>query len=153
MINPAHGHHLRRGRQSEVDRGYLLTTVVHGRFPLFNDFWQARLAIQALRDCDDTGCSHTLAFVLMPDHLHWLVQLQSGTLGSLMRRFKSRSAAAINQARDSKGSTIWQPGFHDHAIRDGQDIRQIARYVISNPVRGGLVERVGDYTHWNAVWM
>ena len=153
MVIPAHGYRLRTGRHSEVGRGYLLTTVVDGRDTVFAHFGHARQAIAALRDCDDAGLSATLAFVLMPDHLHWLVQLRSGTLGGLMRRFKSRSAAAINRARATPGSAIWQAGFHDRAIRDGQDIRAMARYVIANPVRAGLVQRVGDYPHWDAVWV
>lgn len=89
----------------------------------------------------------------MPDHLHWLVQLQSGTLGSLIRRFKSRSAAAINLARSTPGHRIWQAGFHDRAIRDGQNIRAMARYVIANPLRAGLVQQASDYPHWDAIWM
>jgi REP element-mobilizing transposase RayT len=149
----AHGNRLRTGRYSEIGRGYLLTTVVKDRHALFADFGHARLAVAALRGCDDAGLSATLAFVLMPDHLHWLVQLRGGTLDGLMRCFKSRSAAAINRARATPGCTVWQAGFHDRAIRDGQDTRAMARYVIANPVRAGLVQGVGDYAHWDAVWV
>ncbi len=153
MTTPAHSHLLRTGRHSEVGRGYLLTTVTQGRLPTFEPLTPARLAIAALHDCDETGLSSTLAFVLMPDHLHWLVQLQRGTLADLMRRFKSRSAAAINHDRGTPGQALWQAGFHDQALRDGQDIRAVARYVIANPLRAGLVQRVGDYPHWDAVWV
>jgi len=153
MNTLAHGHRLRTGRCSETGRGYLLTTVVQGRTPLFADFDHARLAVQAMRDCDGAGLSATLAFVLMPDHLHWLVQLRRGSLSALMGRFKSCSAAAVNRARGTPGVVVWQAGFHDHAIRDGQDIRAMARYAIGNPVRAGLVGSVGEYAHWDAVWV
>ncbi|MGB7814803.1 MAG: hypothetical protein WBL28_00460 [Methylotenera sp.] len=51
------------------------------------------------------------------------------------------------------GKPIWQPGFYDHAIRKDEDIVAIARYIIANPIRAGLVKRVGDHPHWDAVWL
>jgi len=83
----------------------------------------------------------------MPDHFHWLFQLnQEQSLSSLMQTIKSASAHAVGRA-------IWQKGYHDHAIRKDEDIQAIARYIIANPVRAGLVKKVGDYSHWDAVWM
>lgn len=150
---PPHGRDLRRGRFSEPGRAYLLTTVVKDRTPLFADLVLARLVVRELRACDERGLSSTLAFVLMPDHLHWLVQLRSGYLADLMKRFKSISAARINKNRDTPGAQVWQAGFHDHAIRDGADMRALARYVVANPVRAGLVKSVRLYPHWDAVWL
>lgn len=153
MTEPAHSHRLRTGRHSKTGRAYLLTTIVDQRRRIFEELHPARLAIGELRQCDLQGWSSTLAFVLMPDHLHWLVQLQRGTLADLMRRFKSRSATAINRRLGCPGQRLWQPGFHDRAVRDGQDIRALARYVIANPLRADLVQSVGDYPHWDAVWV
>jgi hypothetical protein len=30
---------------------------------------------------------------------------------------------------------------------------KVARYIVYNPVRAGLVSRIGDYPHWDAVWV
>jgi len=51
------------------------------------------------------------------------------------------------------GRRIWQDGFHDHALRQEEDLAEVARYIVANPLRAGLVERVGDYSHWDAVWL
>ena len=32
-------------------------------------------------------------------------------------------------------------------------LRDVARYIVANPLRAGLVERVGDYPYWDAVWL
>ena len=88
----------------------------------------------------------------MPDHIHWLFGLESGTLGGVMKILKAHSAHAINGISGSRGS-IWQPGYHDHALRCEEDIRAFARYIVANPVRAGLCERVGDYPFWNAIWV
>jgi hypothetical protein len=29
----------------------------------------------------------------------------------------------------------------------------IARYIVGNPLQAGLVDRIGDYPHWDAVWL
>ncbi|MGA9470718.1 MAG: transposase, partial [Candidatus Macondimonas sp.] len=51
------------------------------------------------------------------------------------------------------GMRIWQPGFHDRAMRREEDLRSAARYLVGNPLRAGLVEKAGDYPHWDAVWI
>jgi hypothetical protein len=38
-------------------------------------------------------------------------------------------------------------------VRRQQDMRALARYVIANPLRAGLVESIGDYPLWDAIWL
>ena len=48
---------------------------------------------------------------------------------------------------------VWQPGFHDRALRKNEDLVTASRYIVANPVRAGLVEHIADYPHWDAVWL
>jgi putative transposase len=48
--------------------------------------------------------------------------------------------------------TVWDVGFHDRAVRQDDDLVDMARYLVLNPVRAGLVRRVRDYPYWGAVW-
>lgn len=147
-----HGSNLRRGRYSEPDRLYLLTTTLLQRRPLFSDFKLARLLITELRTAHEQQQVASLAWVVMPDHLHWLVQLQTGSLDKLMRRIKSNSARQINQLLGTQGP-IWQPGYHDRSLRQDEDLQSAARYIVANPLRAGLVKHIGDYPLWDAVWL
>ena len=88
----------------------------------------------------------------MPDHLHWLIELHHNTLSSVMQRTKSRSARAIN-AQQNSGAQLWQKGYHDRALRYDEDHKKTARYIVANPLRAGLVKRLGDYPHWDALWL
>lgn len=100
----------------------------------------------------DEGSCDDLAHVVMPDHLHWLVQLQRyATLQDIVRRVKGRSARRINLTTSSP-LQIWQSGYHDHAVRAEEDIEDIANYLIHNPVRAGLVADVNAYPFWDSVW-
>ncbi|NNJ18082.1 transposase [Pseudomonas putida CSV86] len=143
---------LRRGRVSEPGRLYVLTTATELRAPIFNDFGLARLVIHQLRQTEQEGSVTSLAWVVMPDHLHWLIELKSVTLKTLMRRFKSRSTCAVNKACGRQGK-LWQQGFHDRALRREDDIVAVARYIVANPIRAGLVRKAADYSHWDAVWL
>ncbi len=149
---PAHGSDLRKGRVSEVGRAYLLTTVIDGRRPLFADFQLGRLLVAEMRNEHESRRVVSLAWVIMPDHMHWLLTLEQGTLGQLMQRIKSRSAIAIN-TRLGRTRRVWQKGFHDHALRAEEDLAATARYVVANPLRAGLVRHIGDYPLWDAIWV
>ena len=148
MIRPPHGGDLRKGRVSEPGRAYLLTFVTRSREPLFLDFSRGRCLVQELRAVDAQGLSKTLAFVVMPDHCHWLAIPCTVSLSDLVGRVKARSAKGIARA-----GGVWQRGFHDHALRREEDLRATARYIIANPLRAGLVSNIGDYPLWDAVWM
>jgi REP element-mobilizing transposase RayT len=144
---------LRKGRYSEPGREYFVTTVLQGRPSLFTDLYLARTVIGVLRETQTAGLGIWLAWVVMPDHFHGLVSLTSkGNLSALMQRFKGASAREINRRLGHHG-TCWQPAFYDHALRTGEDRIGVARYIVANPLRAGLVERLGDYPHWDSVWL
>lgn len=143
---------LRLGRTQEIGGYYLITAATLNRRPVFGDWVQGRMVVEQFRRADESGNTQTLAFVVMPDHFHWLLQLRSGSLASLMCEVKGKSALLINQAMKGKGP-IWQRGYHDRAIRREDDLKPAARYIIYNPVRAGLVTRAQDYPLWDAAWL
>ena len=147
-----HGKDLRRGRYSEPNRPYLITTVTKDREKLFADLWLARLLVAALRATTEEGSVETLSWVIMPNHLHWLLVPKAASLDVAVQRTKSRSAIAVNRALGRHGA-IWQKGYHDHALREEEDLRAMARYIVANPLRAGLVRRLNEYPHWDAIWL
>jgi REP element-mobilizing transposase RayT len=144
-------HRLRIGRYSESNRIYLLTTNTLGREPVFKDVFLGRLVVGQFRQAQNQGFANSLAWVVMPDYFHWLIELRKGSLSELMQRTKSLSAKAVNLRLNNKIS-LWQRGFHDRALRREDDLVFMARYVVANPQRAGLVKRLGDYPLWDAIW-
>ncbi|MBK9326291.1 MAG: transposase [Hydrogenophilales bacterium] len=144
---------LRKGRYSEPGREYLITVVTHERCRYFENLKAARALIAVMRALESEGVLHWLAWVVMPDHLHGLVSLgETADLSNAMNTLKGRSARAINRLLGRVGA-FWQEGFHDHALRREEDRLHIARYIVANPLHAGLVEHVGDYPHWDSVWL
>jgi REP element-mobilizing transposase RayT len=160
MLNMATGCHclrmssprLARGRHSQLHAVYAVTIATQQRQPLFVATALAGLVSNLLSQSDREGATQTHAWVLMPDHLHWLFALQTGNLADVMRRLKSRSARAINAARATTGP-VWQAGYYDHHIRDHEDLFAQAHYLIANPVRKGLVDNPHRYPHWGCQWL
>ena len=101
----------------------------------------------------DVGHATTLAFVVMPDHLHWLLTL-TGTrsLSTAVSNMKSRAARNTNAVLLRTGP-IWQSGYFDRVIRWEEDLVDIARYIVANPLRAKLVASIGEYPLWDAVWL
>ncbi|WP_458129546.1 REP-associated tyrosine transposase [Pseudomonas sp. Z2-11] len=145
-------HRLRIGRYAEQNRIYLLTANTLAREPVFKDHGLGRIVVQEFREAQEQGIADSLAFVVMPDHVHWLIRLHQGSLGQLMCQVKSISAKGINEATGRAGS-LWQAGYHDRALRRDEDLKIMARYVVANPLRAGLVKRLGDYPLWDAIWL
>ncbi len=84
--------------------------------------------------------------------MHLLIELGNENLALFVGRCKAQMTNAVNKLSGGSGA-IWSKAYHDHALRDDQDMLVIARYIIYNPVRAGLVARPGDYPYWNAVWL
>jgi len=147
-----HSCNMRKGRHSEIGQYYFLTAVTHTRRPVFYNFRAARICIGSMRIQHEKGLVNSLAFVIMPEHFHWLVELRQGKLSDLMKKVKGETARRLN-IHFEKSGRFWQPGYHDHALRTDEDLRQTARYLVNNPLRAGLVENLQSYPHWDAIWL
>jgi REP-associated tyrosine transposase len=149
-----HGQDLRKGRVSIPGQIYLVTTVTHKRQPLFHDFHTGRIVVDSLRQLEQRYRVGSMAFVVMPDHLHWLFSLgDTFNLSQVIGNLKRCSAYRINRRCGRAGMPVWQRGFHDYALRKDEDIFHVARYIVANPLRAGLVSRIGDYPLWDAKWL
>lgn len=141
------------GRVSIANQIYHITLCTQHRTPFFYDWRAGRMVVQELKSLQHQQYANSLAWVIMPDHLHWLMQLtEQEPLAQVMKRLKGRTTQQINRYLQRTGP-IWQKGYHDQAIRKEEDIKPIARYIVANPLRAKLVNKLGDYPLWDAVWL
>ena len=95
---------------------YFLTAVTQDREPFFRDFCNARVAVNELRRLHECGLVRSLAWVVMPDHLHWLIGLgHTHSISVVAKMMKARTAQAINRNMNRHGQ-VWQRAFHEHEI-------------------------------------
>ena len=94
---------------------------------------------------------HADEFVVMPDHVHGILffdprparahairRISPGSLGAVVRSFKSAVAARINSIGRRRMSGIWQRNYFDRIIRSRADLDCVRRYVRDNPMRWEL---------------
>ena len=89
---------LRKGRYSEAGRAYFITTVLaDSEKCYFDDFMCARLVAMNMKLLHENQAVCSLAWVVMPDHVHWLFQLgATASLSTVVKTFKARTAHSIN---------------------------------------------------------
>jgi len=144
---------LRRGRWSIGGQLYLVTFATDHRERHFSDWRVAADAARLLSDPGNWQGSRLLAWVLMPDHWHGLVELDKAD--SLPKRIgwvKGHTARQLRKSYPALGR-IWSHAYHDHALRKEEDVLQVSEYLLMNPVRAGLVGSIGSYPFWNMVWL
>src|SRR3546814_7233600 len=141
---------LRRGRWSEAGQIYLVTFATSNRRRHFGDWFiasdAARLVVWSSAWLDN----RLLAWTLMPDHWHGLIELgDDATLADCVRWLKGRSARALRQKYPALGR-VWAPGYHDHAIRREEALLPAARYLVMNPLRAVGKEGASTCNFWGS---
>lgn len=59
--------------------------------------------------------------------------VQSNSLGAIVRSFKSATTYHINALRDTRGVSVWQRNYYEHIIRRERELDRIREYIINNP--------------------
>jgi carbamoylphosphate synthase large subunit/REP element-mobilizing transposase RayT len=79
------------------------------------------------------------SWVIMPNHVHALVQPASGVgLSDILHSWKSFTAKEINRTNGTKG-TVWQDENYDRIVRDFDELQRYRNYIAHNPEGAGLV--------------
>ena len=142
---------LRKRRVSKANHYYAITLVCHKRNNLLTSLIINRAIINEMRGLEREQLIKSNTFVIMPNHIHWLLQLSdSVTLSEVIRSFKGRSATVYRQFGRQK---LWQKGFYDHLIRNTEDLNSCARYIVANPLRANLIKNIADYPYWDSIYL
>lgn len=80
-----------------------------------------------------------LAWVVMPNHVHLLVEIWQTPQAQLIKVWKGYTARRINRLL-GRGGKPWQEDYWDCYIRDEAHCRKVAHYIEWNPVKAGLVK-------------
>ncbi|NJC89138.1 MAG: transposase [Desulfuromonas sp.] len=100
-------------------------------------------------------------FVVMPNHVHGIIVLKDncisvasvgaqhaaplhvkstphvmpGSLGAVIRSFKSAVTKHINIHRNTPTHPVWQRNYYEHVIRNDNDLAMIREYIAANPAK------------------
>jgi len=85
-----------------------------------------------------------LAYCFMPDHVHLLVEgrVEHADCEQFIARAKQYSGFYYSKAFKEP---LWQRYSFEHVVRDTEKSTTIARYILQNPLRAGLVANIAEY--------
>lgn len=124
---------------------YFVTSATFNRRRLFQVAANAELFLDVLQQYRREGYYKVHAFVVMPDHIHLLLTPQSIPLERVVGYIKGSFSH-----RMSSKFPVWQRGFPDHRIRNGDEFQSRREYIHQNPVRARIVEFAGLYPYSSA---
>ena len=119
---------------------YFVTSIAFDRRRLFQVEERARMFVKTLQHYRLQGHYRLHAFVVMPDHVHFLITLQGITIERAVQLIKG----GFSRRLGSK-FPVWQKGFAERRIRDAEEFVARKEYIHQNPVRGHLVQSAEDY--------
>jgi len=147
-------------RDSTAGATYFFTVVTRDRMPILARPGVVAALRQSIAEVRGIWPFTSIAWVLLPDHLHALWRLPEGDPDHSRRwgEIKRRTGRGVRDAhvciRPSNGSAqhrhesgLWQRRYWEHRIRDDDDLRRHIDYVHFNPVKHGLVARTADWPH------
>ena len=110
-----------------------------------NDEIVARVTAFLKSTSDQEGFS-VWAYCFMPDHAHLLVEgkRDSADMKHFVALFKQRSGHWFKRIY---GTKLWASNYYEHVLRNDEATMSVARYIIQNPVRKGIVGDFSDYPY------
>ena len=151
--NPTH-HHRRTIRLQGYDYSqsgmYFVTICVQNRECLFGEIVNGKMRLNEYgrivnmvwnRLPQHYSNISLNAFVIMPNHIHGIIEMTTTTttdkkqhkLSEIVRALKTFSARQINELRNMQGKKLWQRNYWEHIIRNDNAYQRIANYIINNP--------------------
>jgi REP element-mobilizing transposase RayT len=85
-----------------------------------------------------------IAWCIMPNHVHALVETTDTWLSSILHTWKSFTAQEANKMLGRSGP-FWMPDYFDRYIRNDEHLQSTLDYIRENPIKGGLVQRAEEW--------
>jgi len=142
-VSPGHAEHLKTFDYVGRHR-YFLTFCTFERRTLFvTDAAVTNVRTQFLRAADNERFA-IIAYCFMPDHVHLLVEGQSHDSDACRFIARAKQLSAFHYEK-AFGELLWQRYSYERVLRSEEATLSVARYILENPVRAGLVTRTADY--------
>lgn len=123
---------------------YHVTSRGDRREPIFDDDEDRLAFLRVLAEVVERFNWICHAFCLMTNHYHLVVETPDGNLSKGMRQLNGVYTQASNR-RHHKSGHLFQGRFKAILVDKNRYLLELARYVVLNPVRAGIVAHPNDY--------
>ena len=116
--------------------------------PIFGDDRDRHKLLSLLGGCSSRWGVHPVAYCLMDNHYHALLQDEEGRLSRAMQHVDGVFTQWYNRRHNSDGS-LMRGRYRSRVVQEEDYVAEVVRYIHCNPIGPGLVERAGDY-QWSS---
>jgi REP element-mobilizing transposase RayT len=157
----------------EQEKAHFITATVVDWIDVFTRQVYRDCVIDSLNYCVANKGMIVYGYVIMSNHIHYIIQSEEGKLSDLVRDFKKFTAKSIlekiqlepesrrewmlerfQKATEShsrnKNYQFWQYGNHAEEIYTQEFMWSKLDYIHLNPVRAGIVEKASEYIYSSA---
>jgi len=127
---------------------YHVTARGNRQQPVFPTSGDHSLFLDLLRRVAERYRWRCLGYCLMPNHYHLLVVIPTPTLSVGIQLLNGRYAQTFNQHHQTSGH-LFQGRFHSVHLERQSHLLELCRYLVLNPVRGGLCQSPGEW-RWSS---
>jgi putative transposase len=130
----------RRLRNQPAGSIHHITARGSRRGTIFVDDDDRQAFIAALGECRQVTGWTCMAFCLMTNHYHLLVELAAPRLSVGMQLLNTMHAVRFNRRHEGAGH-VFDSRFYSTLVEDSEYGQEVVRYIALNPVRAGLCDR------------
>jgi putative transposase len=128
-------------------RTFFATTKTHMGRRLLQSDRNASLLIDVLRSYVTARKFQLHDFVVMPDHLHLLITVQSQmTIEKAMQLVKGRFSYRLKKEFGYLGE-VWQSGFSEVRVDNDESLRRHREYIAQNPIKARLADSLEQFPY------
>lgn len=110
----------------ELDAHIVMPNHVHGI-----------LLLTSHADNDGVGAQHCCAPTTNPAKAR-TINVASGSIGAIVRSYKSAVTKRINTLRNTPETPVWQRNYHDRIVRNERELMAFRTYIEDNPLQWAL---------------
>ena len=138
----------RRNKPCNPDSEFFITIVTYNRQTWFATDTDREIARDAMAAIRDRYGLKFIAWVILPDHLHWIIEPCGADYSKVVFSFKKHVSYHYRQRGVvHKGGKFWQDRFWEHTVSDEDDRERCVEYIHYNPVKHGIVSVPRDWKY------
>ena len=123
---------------------YSVTFCTDRRRPVLKDSRLVSLGLsQISRAASETDFA-VITYCFMPDHVHLLVHGDCEAADFKRFVILAKQYSGYYYSKQT-GGKLWQRYGYERTLRKEEDTLIVARYIVENPLRAGLVKRIEEY--------
>ncbi|MCD6216872.1 transposase [bacterium] len=138
----------RRHKPVSNDSVFFLTFNTFNRKKWLSSPELQELAKQEMQHSADKFDVNFRAWVILPDHFHWLIKPSKSDYSKMIAFFKREVNIELKRKGIiGSGVKIWQPRFWEHTVRSDEDLKNCVEYIHFNPVKHGYVKSTHEWEY------